>query len=272
MERTNKVKSYKQVVDRPVMNAVKNVAPASKTLRRVKHYPNLPLGVDHFSFKKVGKKIGGFLKDTGKIVANTVISPVKGVAKVVSKVAGKDGKRVKAWGFNNPSDFSTKFAGKLGTGIQKVTDVVLPIAGVAAGGLALAGGGSIAAGAAKLGSGLAGIGRKIKGGVQNIKSGKSGLNPKAPVGSAPEGVTAGKIKALASKISESDIKKGINLLKRGSKPSPEQKIFAAGATDVSRLPKTKSLKDAETLLTLPQESTGSDEMGFWATVRSGFPA
>ncbi len=267
MERTNKVKSYKQVVDRPVMKAVKNVVPPRKTLRKVKRYNNLPLGVDHFSFKKVFKKVGGFVGDAAKVAVNTAISPVKGVAKVVSKVSGKSGDRVAKWGYNNTTDFSTKFAGKLGTGIQKVTDVVLPIAGVAVGGLALAGGGSVAAGAAKVAS----LGRKVKGGVQNIKSGKSGLNPKAPVGSAPEGVTAGKIKALAGKITESDVKKGINLLKSGAKMSPEQKRFAAGATDVSRLPKTKSLKEAETLLTLPQESTGGDEMGFWATVRAGFP-
>lgn len=222
------------------------------------------------------------LKDLFKGVANTVLSPIKGTAKFLAPKKLK--KKIGAWGYNNPGDFSNEKTGRVFTKIQKVTDVALPVAGAVLGGAALLGGGSIGAGFTKAGTGIgkagAGIGKIFKG-KGKLKGGKGifgglfrkkgssltpQISPLAPSGAttgidaglmnlnnAQSGDKANWIKRLAGNITPENIERAKQIASTGrGYLTQAQELFQAGATDPDRLPKTRDLKEAEQLLSMPQ--------------------
>lgn len=226
-----------------------------KKLRKVYRYRDLvsdTVDVDNFK-----------LRDLGRIAANTFLAPIKTVANVVT--LGKSDK-VRSWGYNNPSDFSNKKVGKVATGIFKGQQIATGAA------LALAGG----VGASK---GIAALGAKkaaLSGGTLTAKKPSVTSSHDIPlkglskvtdavqttptssgIGVQPSGSNViEKVKMLASKITPEQLQKGKQILQRGTGVlSNAQREFQELATDPSRLPKTKALKDAESKLMLPQNES-----------------
>ena len=229
-----------------------------KRLRKVYRYRDMvsdTVDVDNFK-----------LRDLGKIAANTFLAPIKTVANVVT--LGKSDK-VRSWGYNNPSDFSNQKTGKIATGIFKGQQIATGAA------LALAGGVGASKGIAALGAksvakkaALSGMTLTKKPSVisthdvplkelSKVTDVVKTTPTSSGIGVQPSGSNViEKVKNLASKITPAQIQKGKQILQKGTGVlSDAQREFQELATDPSRLPKTKALKDAESKLMLPQSES-----------------